>query len=75
MAAGWSASTGLTGDHDGLVIYEVADVATAGAFAAGVVSSGLVSGLDTHELLDSEQAAALLAGAKKIQAAYQTPGA
>jgi uncharacterized protein with GYD domain len=64
----------MTGDDDGLVIFEAPDVALAGATAAGVASSGLVTGLHTHELLDMEQAAVLLSGAGRIQGVYPPRG-
>jgi uncharacterized protein with GYD domain len=64
----------MTGEHDGLVIFEVPDVASAGAASAGVASSGLITSR-THQLLDVNEAAAMLDKAKGVVAAYRQPGA
>jgi uncharacterized protein with GYD domain len=64
----------MTGNDDGLVIYDAPDVALAGATGAGVASSGLLTGLHTHELLDMDQAAVMLSAAKRTQGVFRTPG-
>jgi uncharacterized protein with GYD domain len=65
----------MFGDHDGLVIYEVPDAVTAGAVCLAVATSGLIERIETHQLLDSEEALTALKRAASLTPAYQAPGA
>src|SRR5262245_49506961 len=63
----------MTGEHDGLVIFDAPDVASAGAASAGVTSSGLITS-KLQQLLDMDDAAALLDKARTVVAEFQRPG-
>jgi uncharacterized protein with GYD domain len=64
----------MTGEqHDGLVIFDAPDVVSAGAASVGVTSSGLISS-KLHQLLDMDEAAALLDKARAVVTGYQRPG-
>jgi uncharacterized protein with GYD domain len=63
----------MTGDDDGLVIFDLPDVVSAGATSAGVASSGLLTSR-IHQLLDMDDAAALLDKARTVVAGFQPPG-
>ena len=62
----------MTGEHDGLVIFDAPDVVSAGAASAGVTSSGLITS-KLQQLLDMDEAAALLDKARAVVAGYQQP--
>ncbi len=64
----------MLGAWDGLVIYHVPDVASAAALAGRVTSSGLLKGLSTHQLIDSDEGHEALLKAKAVASAYQPPG-
>jgi uncharacterized protein with GYD domain len=64
----------MLGGWDGLVIYRVPDVASATALAGRVISSGLLKGVSTHQLVDSEEGHTALLKAAAAGAAYQPPG-
>jgi uncharacterized protein with GYD domain len=64
----------MLGKPDGLLIVEVPDSQTAAAISLAVGSTGAVSGLETHELFESSELAALAEKAKSIQATYTPPG-
>ena len=63
----------MTGEHDGLVIFDAPDVVSAAAASVSVTSSGLITS-KLHQLLDMDDAAALLAKARAVVAGYQRPG-
>ena len=65
----------MLGEWDGLVIYEVPDVAAAAALSARVASSGLLKTVATHQLLSADEGHAALLAAKAAGTAYQPPGA
>ena len=64
----------MLGSWDGLVIYEVPDVAAAAALSARVTSSGLLKTVTTHQLLSSDEAHSALQTAKAAAGAYEPPG-
>ena len=63
----------VTGPDDGLAIFDVPDVSSAGAASVGVTSSGLITSR-VHQLLDADEAAAMLEKAKAVAGAFQPPG-
>jgi uncharacterized protein with GYD domain len=64
----------MLGDWDGLVIYQMPDVAAAAAFSGRVTSSGLLEAIATHQLVSSDEAHSALQKAKAAGAAYEPPG-
>jgi uncharacterized protein with GYD domain len=64
----------MLGPWDGLVIYQVPDVASAAALSGRVTSSGLLKAISTHQLLSSEDGHSALLKAAAAGAAYQPPG-
>ena len=64
----------MLGDWDGLVIYEVNDVATATAVSGRVTSSGLVKAIKTHALISADEAREGLDKARAMGPAYAPPG-
>ena len=63
----------MIGEHDGLAIFDAPDVVSAGATSAGVTSSGLITSR-IQQLLDMDEAAALLEKARAVVGDYQQPG-
>jgi len=64
----------MLGGWDGLVIYQVPDVASAAALSGRVTSSGLLKGVSTHQLISSDEGHSALQMAKAAGDAYQPPG-
>jgi uncharacterized protein with GYD domain len=64
----------MFGDHDGLIIYEVADAATAAAVCLAVSRSGLIAALKTHQLLAPDEIRTSLGMARAVERAYDIPG-
>lgn len=64
----------MLGDWDGLVIYDVPDLAAAAAFSARVTSSGLLSEITTHPLVTMDEARRGLERAGAAGEAYVPPG-
>jgi uncharacterized protein with GYD domain len=64
----------MLGGWDGLIIYQVPDVASAAALAGRVISSDLLRGISTHQLLSSDEGHEALLKAKAAAGAYQPPG-
>jgi uncharacterized protein with GYD domain len=64
----------MLGDWDGLVIYEMPDVAAAAAFSGRVTSSGLLKSVSTHQLISSDEGHEALLKAGSAEGAYQPPG-
>ncbi len=65
----------MLGEWDGLVIYQVPDVASAAALSGRVTSSGLLKGISTHQLISSDEGHSALQIAKAVAGAYKPPGA
>ena len=65
----------MFGEHDGLAIYEVPDAVTAGAVALAVATTGMVSDITSHQLLDSDEVRLALERAASLAPVYQPPGA
>lgn len=64
----------MFGKHDGMVIVDVPDSQTAAAISLAVGSSGAIGGLETHELFESGDLAALAEKARGIRGTYTPPG-
>jgi uncharacterized protein with GYD domain len=63
----------MQGDHDGFLIADVPDGVSVSAAAAAVGSTGVISNLETHEIYDHDQQAAIVAKAKTAIDAYSPP--
>jgi uncharacterized protein with GYD domain len=64
----------MFGKHDGMVIVDVPDSQTAAAISLAVSSSGAFRGMETHELFEGGDLAALADKARSVRAAYVPPG-
>jgi uncharacterized protein with GYD domain len=65
----------MQGKHDGFLISNVPDGVSAAALSAAVGASGAVVGLETHQIFDSEEQAAIVAQAAEAIRAYRPPTA
>jgi uncharacterized protein with GYD domain len=63
----------MTGEHDGLVIFDAPDIVSACAATAAVTSTGMITS-KCQQLLDTHDAAALLDKARTVVAEYLPPG-
>jgi uncharacterized protein with GYD domain len=63
----------MQGKHDGFVISNLPDGVAAAAVAAAVGSSGVVAGIQTHQLYDHDEQAAILKHAMTAARAYKPP--
>jgi uncharacterized protein with GYD domain len=64
----------MFGAHDGLAIYEVPDAVTAAATSLAVAGTGLMRSIETHQLLDAQEALLALEQAARLAPAYRPPG-
>lgn len=65
----------MQGKHDGLLITNLPDGVAAAALAAAVGASGAVAGLETHQIFDRDEQAAIVKGAASARNAYKPPTA
>jgi uncharacterized protein with GYD domain len=65
----------MQGKHDGFVISNLPNGVAAAAVAAAVGSTGVILGLETHEIYDHEEQVAILKHAKAASRAYKPPTA
>ncbi len=63
----------MQGKHDGMFIYTVKDSVSAAAIALAVASTSAITGLETHQIYDRDDQAAILEAAKKVT--YKPPTA
>ena len=63
----------MQGAHDGFLISELPDSVSGAALVAAVASTGAITDLETHELYDHDQQAAIVAAAKTALDAYTPP--
>ncbi|HSK53294.1 MAG TPA: GYD domain-containing protein [Clostridia bacterium] len=63
----------MQGKHDGFLISNVPDGVAASALAAAVGASGAVVGIETHQIFDHDEQAALLKLAGAALGAYKSP--
>jgi uncharacterized protein with GYD domain len=64
----------MFGPHDGIVIADLPDSASAAALSVAVGSTGAFKHLETHELFGQDQLGQMLARAKEASGTYQAPG-
>ena len=65
----------MQGKHDGFLISNMPDGVTAAALAAAVAATGAVEGLETHQIFDRDEQAALVKSADTARKAYKPPTA
>ena len=65
----------MQGEHDGFLITNLPDGVAAAALSAAVGASGAVGGLETHQIFDSEEQAAIVKHAATARQAYKPPTA
>jgi uncharacterized protein with GYD domain len=65
----------MQGKHDGFVIATLPDGVAAAALSAAVGASGAVAGLETHQIFDHDEQAAIVRQAKMASSAYKPPTA
>ena len=63
----------MQGHHDGFLIYTLADSVSASGVSLAVGATGAIKGLETHQIYDRDEQAAIVAAAKK--ASYKPPTA
>jgi uncharacterized protein with GYD domain len=64
----------MFGEWDGIVVIDTSDTETAAAVAIAVTSTGAFSRLQTHQLIEPENLAAVLGKAGEVLGAYRAPG-
>jgi uncharacterized protein with GYD domain len=65
----------MQGKHDGFVISNLPDGVAAAAVSAAVGASGAVTGLETHQIFDQDEQAAIIKHAETARRAYKPPSA
>jgi len=65
----------MQGEHDGFLITNLPDGVAAAALSAAVGASGAVGGLETHQIFDSQEQAAIVKHAATARQAYKPPTA
>jgi uncharacterized protein with GYD domain len=65
----------MQGEHDGFVISNLPDGVTAAAVSLAVGASGAVGGLETHQIFDGDEQAAIVKQADTARRAYKPPTA
>ncbi len=63
----------MQGTHDGFLIANVPDGVTAAALAVAVGSGGAVTGIETHQIFDHDEQAAIVEKAATARKAYKPP--
>lgn len=63
----------MQGQHDGFLISELPDSISGTALVAAVASTGAITKLESHEIYDHDQQAAIVAAAKTALEAYTPP--
>ena len=65
----------MQGKHDGFLISNLPDGVTASAVAAAVGATGAITGIETHQIFDREEQAAIVKHAATALRAYKPPTA
>jgi uncharacterized protein with GYD domain len=65
----------MQGKHDGFLITKLPDAVAAAALSAAVGATGAVSRLETHQLFDHDEQAAIAKHAATARKAYKPPTA
>ncbi len=61
------------GEHDGVVIGELPDAASAGGLSVAISASGAIANVTTHRLLDAGERDALIENANTALGSYSPP--
>ena len=65
----------MQGKHDGFLISSAPDGVAASAVAAAVGATGAITGVETHQIFDHDEQAAIVKQAATALAAYKPPTA
>jgi uncharacterized protein with GYD domain len=65
----------MQGEHDGFLITNLPDGVAAAALAAAVGATGAIGGLETHQIFDHDEQAAIVERADTARKAYKPPTA
>lgn len=65
----------MHGHHDGFLISNLPDAVTAAALAGAVGATGAIGGLETHQIFDHDEQAAIVQRAAIARKAYKPPTA
>jgi uncharacterized protein with GYD domain len=63
----------MQGEHDGFLISNLPDGVAAAAVSAAVGASGAVGRLETHQIFDQDEQAAIVKQAATARSAYKPP--
>ena len=63
----------MHGKHDGIVISNLPDGVAAAAVSVAVGSTGAITGLETHQIFDKDEQAAIVERAATARQAYRAP--
>jgi uncharacterized protein with GYD domain len=63
----------MQGKHDGFLISNMPDGVSAAGLAAAVGASGAIVGIETHQIFDGDEQAAIVKGAATARSAYKPP--
>ena len=63
----------MQGEHDGFLITILPDGAMVAALVAAVSASGAVGRLETHQIFDADEQAAIVKNAATARKAYKPP--
>lgn len=63
----------MQGKHDGFLIYTLKDGVSAAAVSMAVGSTGVITGLESHQIFDRDEQATIVETAKKVT--YKPPTA
>jgi uncharacterized protein with GYD domain len=65
----------MQGKRDGFLISKLPDGVSGAALALAVASTGAIAGLETHEIYDHDEQAAIVKNAAKALGSYKPPTA
>ncbi len=65
----------MQGEHDGFLISNMPDGVAAAALSAAVGAAGAVEGIETHQIFDHDEQAAIVRQADTARKAYKPPTA
>lgn len=65
----------MQGEHDGFLITNLPDGVAAAALSAAVGATGAVGGLETHQIFDADEQAAIVKQAATARQVYKPPTA
>ena len=63
----------MQGQHDGFLISDLPDGVTASALAAAVGATGAITGIESHQIFDHDEQAAIVEKAAAALRAYKPP--